>query len=82
MSEGWECETWEAAVLRIIRSHKEGISIQEIYKAMENHPLVTAYHRELWGNQPNFHLWIRSALDKLKQQGDVRHVDRALFVSN
>ena len=55
-------ETWEEAVLRIVRAKDGPITLQEIYQAMECHPLVTPYHKEPWGGQPRFHHWVRSYL--------------------
>lgn len=67
-------ETWGEAILRIVRASDDSLSLREIYRAMEHHPLVTAHHKDLWGSQPNYHHWIRSELKKLKDRGKVRHV--------
>jgi hypothetical protein len=75
-------ETWEEAVERVIASHDGVISLQEIYAALESHPLVRPHHREMWGSQPNYHHWIRSALNRLKLRGLVRRVGRGLYISN
>ena len=75
-------ETWEEAVLRIVRNYEGPIALQEIYRQMENHPLVTPHHRELWRGQPNYHHWIRSLLAKLKDRGAIQHVGRSLYNSN
>ena len=45
-------ETWEEAVLRIVRAKNGVISLQEIYEEIESHQLVTPHHKELWGGQP------------------------------
>ena len=75
-------ETWEEAISRIVRAKGTEISLQEIYQAMEGHPLVTPHHRELWGHQPNYHHWVRSALAKLSRRGEVCRVGRGLYMSN
>lgn len=75
-------ETWEEAVLRIVQTRGGSISLREIYDAMQSHPLVTPHHRELWGNQPNYHHWVRSALAKLSRRGQVRRIGRGLYISN
>ena len=69
-------------MLRIVETNKGAISLQEIYRKMESHPLVTPYHREQWGNQPNYHYWIRSALARLKNRGAIQRVGRGLYISN
>ena len=74
-------ETWEEAVLRIIRTRDAEISLQEIYQEMDSHPLVTPHHRELWEGQPNYYYWIRSSLARLKRRGDIQHVGHGLYNS-
>ena len=75
-------ETWEQAVLDVLKANRRVMSLQEIYRAMECHPVVTLHHRELWENQPKYHHWIRSTLAKLKKRGAIRHVGRGLYISN
>ena len=75
-------ETWEEAVLRIVRAKNGVISLQEIYEEIESHQVVTPHHKELWGGQPNYHHSVRSVLAQLKHRGAVRHVGRGLYVSN
>jgi hypothetical protein len=75
-------ETWEEAVLRIVRSREAPTSVQEVCAAMDGHPLVQPHHKELWGGQPNLDHWVRSALARLKRRGAIRHVGRALYNSN
>ena len=75
-------DIWEEAVLRIVKANKEVTSLQEIYREMENHPLVTPHHRELWGGQPNYHHWIRSVLAKLRKRGAIQRVGRGRYISN
>ena len=75
-------ETWEEAILRIVRAKSGAISLQEIYREMEHHPLVTSHHRELWVGQPNYHHWVRSVLAKLRSRGTVQRVGRGLYISN
>ena len=75
-------ETWEEAILRIVRAKEGDISLQEIYRAIESHPLVTPYHKELWDRQPRYHHWVRSELAKVCKRGAIRHVGRGLYTSN
>ena len=75
-------ETWEEAILRIVRAENGAISLQDIYREIEHHPLITPHHKELWDHQPRYHHWVRSALVKLKDRGDVQHVGRGLYISN
>ena len=75
-------ETWEEAILQIVRAENGAISLQDIYRAMEHHPLVTPHHRDSWGGQPNYHHWIRSALAKLCNRGLVQRAGRGLYISN
>ena len=75
-------ETWDEAVFGVLRGRRAVMSLNEIYRAMENHQIVTPHHRELWGNQPNYHHWIRSSLARMKRRGNVRHVGRSLYTSN
>ncbi len=74
-------DTWEEAVLRIIRTHDGEISVQEIYQEMDSHPLVTPHHRKLWEGQPNYHHWIRSSLARLKRRGDIQRVGLGRYIS-
>ena len=78
MSEG---DTWDEAILRIVRAKAGPISLREIYHEMERHPLVTPHHKEFWDRQPRYHHWIRSALARLKNDGKVRHIGRSLYES-
>ena len=75
-------DTWEEAVLQIVKTSQGTISLQAIYRKMESHPLVTPHHRELWGNQPNYHQRIRVAVAKLKNRGAIQRVGRGLYISN
>ena len=75
-------DTWEEAVLQIVKTSQGTISLQEIYRKMESHPLVTPHHREQWGNQPNYYYWIRSTLARLKNRGAIQRVGRGLYISN
>ena len=78
-------ETWEEAILRIVRAKNGEISLQEIYREMEHNQLVTPHHKELWGGQPIYTHCVRSALAKLRKRGAVRHVSpkrSGRYVSN
>ena len=83
-------ETWEEAILRIVRAKNGEIELQEIYREMEGHPLVTPYQKKPWKNgQPRYQNAIRSRLAKLKERGAVRQphernnrVRRGIYVSN
>lgn len=72
-------DTWEQAILIVISNRGEPMFLQDIYKEMENHPIVTAHHEELWGGQANYKHWIRSALARLKSKGKIIHVERAIY---
>ena len=74
-------ETWDNAVLNVLKGHGKAMLLQEIYEKMESHPLVTSHHKEDWGGRPNYHHWIRSALARLKKHGAVLRVDRSLYIS-
>ena len=76
-------ETWDEAVLKVLKSRAAPMLLQEIYKAMEGHPLVTLYHKQLWGGQPKYHHWIhRSTIARLKGRGTVSRVGQSLHTSN
>jgi hypothetical protein len=81
MSRQYHSETWAEAILGTVRSHRGTISLQEIYAAMENHPVVTAYHKELVKRTPRFHLWIGSLLTKLVRKRAVSRVGLALYTA-
>ena len=78
-------ETWEEAVLRIVRAKNGEISLREIYEEIEPHPLVTPHHRKLWGGQPKYHHCVRSRLAVLRERGEVEHLGHprsGRYVSN
>ncbi len=75
-------DTWEEAILRVVKTNKGAILLQEIYRKMESHPLVTPHHRDLWSGQPNYHHWIRSALARLKKRGAIQRVGPSRYISN
>ena len=77
-------ETWNAAILRIVRASAGAISLREIYQEMEPHPLVTRYHREPWrkGGQPHYQCAIRRRLTTLCRRGEVPRVDHGLYTSS
>ena len=75
-------ETWDEAILRIVRARNCPLSLPEIYEEMECHPLVTARHREPWKDGvPNYHHAIRRRLTNLYNRGEVRRVGRGLYSS-
>lgn len=75
-------ETWGEAILRIVRTSARPLSLSEIYREMECHPLVTAHHKEPWKDGvPNHHHAIRRRLTDLCRCGDVRRVGRGLYSS-
>ena len=47
-------ETWNEAVLSVLRRRRAVMSLKEIYEAMDNHPLITPHHKDMWGSQPNY----------------------------
>lgn len=75
-------ETWEEAVLYVLSKKGTVMSLREIYRSMEDHPLVTHFHREYSSSQERYKDWIRSRLANLKRQGCVEHVGRGLYRSN
>ena len=75
-------ETWNEAVLNVLRRRQAVMSLQEIYEGMENHPLVTPHHKQYSHGQPNYHHWIRSSLRRLKVNGAVRHVSHSRYIAN
>ncbi len=75
-------ETWDEAVLKVLKGRQVVMSLQEIYEGMENHPLVTPYHKQYEYGQPSYHNYIRSILAKLKKSGAVRHVSRSRYIAN
>ena len=76
-------ETWEAAILRIVRAKNGVIELQEIYEKMEGHPLVTPHHLELWTNgQPIYQCQTRAHLSNIEKRGAVRRVSRGLYIAN
>ena len=74
-------EGWDEAVLEVLRRTGRNTTLQEIYREMEDHPLVTPRHKEYWGGQPNYQHSIRSSLARLKKRGVVSQVGRAVYVS-
>ena len=77
-------ETWDEAILRIVRARAGNISLQEIYQEMVLHPLVTPYHRDPWkpGGQPRYQCATRSRLTPLCRRGEVRRVGQGLYTSS
>jgi hypothetical protein len=72
--------TWDDAVLDVLgRRPRRTWMLQDIYVEIGRFPIVTAHHRETWGSQPNFHHWVRSALNRLKHSGHVEHVGRSAW---
>ena len=77
-------ETWDEAILRIVRARAGEISLQEIYQEMVLHPLVTPYHRDPWkkGGQPRYQCATRRRLTTLCRRGEVRRVGHGLYTSS
>lgn len=76
-------DTWDEAILRIVRASARPLSLPEIYREMGKSPLVTAHHREPWKDGvPNYHHAIRRRLTDLCNRGDVRRVGRGIYTSN
>ena len=73
-------ETWKEAVLRIVRAQDGEITVQEIYREIEGHPLVTPRLMEIRYDRPYYHHYVRSALDKLNKRGDIRRVGHGRYV--
>ncbi len=76
--------SWEDVVLWVIQKRKGGeITLQEIYKGVSRHPIVTAELRKLWKNgQPLYQCYIRSSLPRLKRKGLIANPRRAVYKSN
>lgn len=72
-------DTWEQAVLRVISNRGEPMFLKDVYKEMENHPLVTPYHKELWESQARYKHWIRSTLARLCNERKVTRVERGIY---
>jgi len=73
---------WEKAIIEAIRSRGgKGIHLQDIYKEMVHHPLVTHYHKEPWkpGGQPRYQNQIRRRLTSLKRKGTVVRIVRGIY---
>ena len=61
--------TWETAILGVMgKRPSHDWTLTEIYAAIDRLPIVTPHHRELWGSQPNFHHWVRSAIARLRDK--------------
>lgn len=72
--------TWEDAVLEVLsRRPLRTWLLPDLYAEINRLPIMTPHHRELWGLQPNYHHWVRSALNRLKQSGCVAHVGRSAW---
>ncbi len=70
-------ETWEEAVLAVLSEAPDRAwTLAEIYGRIEERPIVSRRHREIWGSHPNFHHWVRSTLARLKRRGLVLRVGR------
>lgn len=67
--------TWDDAILDVMAARRgANWTLTELYAKIAPLPIVTPHHRELWGSQPNYHHWVRSALTRLKKQGRVKWV--------
>jgi hypothetical protein len=72
--------TWEAVVLSVLgKPPTRPWRLQDIYGEVEKLPIVTAHHRQVWGSQPNYHHWVRSALAQLKKKRRVKHVGPSTY---
>lgn len=75
--------TWDQLVLQLVDEKSEEITLQELYKAIVTHPLVTPYHQEPWkpGRQPRYQCWARRCLSNLVRRGVVRRVGKGIYAS-
>ncbi len=76
---------WKDAVLNIIRQQKgKEITLQEIYRKMLGHSLVTDSHKEPWktGKQPKYQCWVRRVLTDLVREGLINRPRTGVYKSN
>ena len=61
-------ETWEEAVLGIVRAKDGPVTLQEIYREIERHPLVKPRHTESWSGLElsRFHGRLISVVERLR----------------
>jgi len=76
--------SWENVVFGVIQKRKGGeITLQELYKGVSRHPIVTDELRRPWKNgQPLYQCYIRSSLPRLKSKGLIANPRRAVYKSN
>lgn len=75
-------EDWDSTIHEIIKQARTTISLNEIYKAIETHSIVTHYHRQPWkpGGQPRYQCWTRRCLTNLISKKSIKRVGRALYL--
>jgi len=72
--------TWREAIIGVMKKRRSHPwTLTEIYAVIAKLPIVTVHHREDWGDQPNYHHWVRSELVKLKRRGVVEQVARSTY---
>ena len=74
--------TWKEAIIEVMRTRPaRDWPLQDIYRAMERHPVVKTYHGEAWksGGQARSQCWIRRALTNLVREGFVARVHPATY---
>ena len=76
-------ETWNEATIETVK--KKGgkeILLRNIYAGMENHPLVTPFHKEVWRSdkqQPRYQNQIRRCLTTLTNNGTLIRVSKGKY---
>ena len=75
-------ETWEEAILRIVKAKSGVISLQELYREMEHHPVGYISSQGFMGGQPTIIIgsglpWPSSGVAER-----VQRVGRGLYIAN
>ena len=74
--------TWKDAVLQVLEQHGgKPVRLQDIYRELWNHPLVTDRHRQPWraGLQHREGCWIRRCLTTLVREGKAERTGTATY---
>ena len=73
---------WQEAIIQIMRDlGGEEIQLQEIYRGMRGHPIVTSDHLNPWkpGGQPKYQCWIRRYLTDLVREDVVKRTGTGVY---
>lgn len=73
--------TWEVAVLKILRDFGESAELQEIYRGIKNSEYVTITPglEGITYGQPNYYHTTRSILTVLMQKKHVERINRGIY---